>query len=573
MPRTSTKNRPILRIAPFSQLFTLFALLTLVAAACAPSRDLSGDAPPSEGGERKAMERRLTLLFFADLHAQVEEHPELFWDESGDRIAMAGGFARVAQAIRDERAQAPKGSVFVIDGGDTFQGSKLAALTEGEALVPLLSNMGFDLAIPGNWEVAYGAARMRSLLAKLPYPTIAENVFVEASGERILPPSILREIGGVKVGFIGYTDPDVPRRQPPSFSEGLRYGGPDSLNELAASLREDGAELVVLVSHIGLARAAKLTERLKGIDLHLSSDTHERSFEPIDVNGVWVVEPGAFGSFMGKIELTLKGDVITERRWSLIPLEASRFPEAADIAARVEEVMRPHRESLERELGEVAETMARYDVVETTIDNLLADALRAETGTEIALSNGFRFGTPLLPGPFTEADLYNLYPITMPVKTGEVSGQQLLDFFEQELENVFSADPERRFGGWVTRLSGVELTFRAFAPKGERIERIEINGEPLDPHRIYTVTACEREGDAFDTLCRIPHVQNPKVLDFDAHEAVRRYLRKERVLRAPDRDRVIALDLPRHTRSQLLQPEPRDSTSKKEPPVVGGEED
>lgn len=571
MPNILPKNRTIARIAPFS----IVTLLTLLAAACGPRAHLSGSAPSSGGHENApikdspddANERSLTFLFFADLHAQVDEHPELFWDEDGDRIAMAGGFARVAQAIRDERAKKPEGSVFVIDGGDTFQGSKLAALTEGEALIPLLSAMGFDLAIPGNWEVAYGAERMRALLGTLPYPTIVENVRDGASGERILPPALIREIGGVKVGFIGYTDPDVPRRQPPSFSEGLDYSGPENLNTLAASLRDDGAEIVVLVSHIGLARAAKLTERLSGIALHLSSDTHERSFEPIDVGGVWVVEPGAFGSFMGKLELTLKGDEIASRSWELIPLEASRYGEAEDVLALAEAAAAPHREALDRVLGEVGETMARYDVVETTIDNLLADALRASTGTEIALSNGFRFGTPLLPGPFTEADLYNLYPITMPVKTGEVEGRRLRAFFEQELENVFSADPERRFGGWVTRLSGVEMSFRAFAPKGERIVSILINGEPLDPDRVYTVTACEREGDAFDTLCRIPKVMNPTIHEIDAHEAVRGYLRNERVLRAPARDRVTALDLPAHTRTQLLKaPEEGSSSETTNPP-------
>lgn len=498
----------------------------------------------------------ITLLFVADVHAQLAEHPELFWEGESDRLEMAGGFPRLVQALRDERAKAGEDASITIDGGDTIQGSALAAITEGELIVSLLNMFGFDVAIPGNWEVAYGPDVMKKRLGATHYPWIATNIFDKASGEQVFSPTWMTERQGVKIGFVGFTDPDVPFRQPPSYSEGLRYDDESTLNAYAAELREQGADIVILVSHIGLSKALKLTESLEGYDIHLSADTHERTYEPFDVNGVWVVEPGAFGSFLGKLTLRVSDGKIVDKSWDLIELTAKAYGEAKDVKDKLTELSEPYKVHLAQPLGVLTEGVGRYDVVETTLDNLLADALRDATGTEIALSNGFRFGTPIEAGPLTESNLYDFYPVVTNLKTGEVKGQQLLDFWESELENVFAKDASERFGGWVPRPSGMTLEFLAHADKGERVQEVRVHGEVVDPERVYTITACEREGDKEHMVCRIPHVTNTRVHELDAHEAVRQYLRKHPEIAAPARDRVKALDLPEVVRSQTMLPDP-----------------
>lgn len=547
-------------------LLSLAALVVLGSSALSGCGAKSGAVEPGDAGtshpatmtaakDEEAVSRHLRMVFVADLHAQLEAHPELFWNEGGERIEEAGGFARVAAFIEGARREHP-GAVLAIDGGDTIQGSGAAALTEGEVLLPILPLMGFELAIPGNWEVVYGPAVMNALTGALPYPTIATNVYEEATGERVFAPYWIGERGGVRVAVVGFTDPDVPFRQPPAYSRGLSYTSADEeqLSELAATLREEqGAEVVVLVSHLGLSKAVALSERLRGYDVHLSADTHERTYEPVEVGGTWVVEPGAFGSFAGVLdfEVNEEGEV-SNRSWELVELTASRFPEDEEVARAIDEALVPLREELDRELGQTGETLIRYGVVETSVDALLADALRASTGADIALSNGFRFGTPLLPGPITVADLWNLYPIVTPVKSGEVTGAQLRAFWERELENVFAREAEDRFGGWVPRPSGMELVFEAGAPVGQRIQSITFNGEPLHDEEVYTVTACEREGDRPDMVCRIPDVANPRVHDFNAHEAVERYLRAHPEVSVPALGRVRATDIDQPARSQAF---------------------
>ena len=166
-------------------------------------------------------------------------------------------------------------------------------------------------------------------------------------------------------------------------------------------------------------------------------------------------------------------------------------------------------------------------MVETSLDTLLADALREATGTEIALSNGFRFGHPIVPGPIRERDLWMLFPVSTHLRVGTVTGAQLRAFWESEIDHVFADDPTRLFGGWLPRVSGMTVRFRSDRPRGQRVLSIAVNGEPLEDERVYSIAACEREGDT------------------DAADAAERG-----PIRAIEGGRVIAEDLPPRVLSQ-----------------------
>lgn len=496
--------------------------------------------------------RSVTMVYFADLHAQLVPHPELFWNGDRDEMTMAGGVARIAatvESIRKERL----GRVLFLDAGDTIQGSAAAAWTEGRAVVAPINSLKLDLGIPGNWEVVYGPEALRKRTAEYKHPTVAANIRNRATGKALFPPYVVKDLGGVRVGIIGFTDPDVPERQPPSYSKGLTFDGVEVLPPLVDELRRrEHADVIVLVTHIGLPKSIRLAETLRGVDFILSGDTHERTYEPIVRGETWVVEPGSFGSFLGRVDFRVQRGKIIDRKWELIELRADRFAEDAAVRRIVDETLEPFRPKLDRVIGRSDVPLLRYNVVETNLDDVLADALREAACTEIALSNGFRFSPPTLAGPLHESDVWNWLPITTKLKAGKVTGQQIRQFWEQEAEHVFSADPTKLFGGWLPRPSGMTVRLAARAPKGQRVREIRIGDEPLRMDRIYTLAACEREGDEPDKLCRIAHVSEPRVLSIDAHAAVRSYLAKHSPVQMSTAGRVVAEDLPTNTRSQLI---------------------
>ncbi|HWN89064.1 MAG TPA: metallophosphoesterase, partial [Chitinophagaceae bacterium] len=101
----------------------------------------------------------LTLLHTADIHSQLEIHDEFFIENKKPVYKKRGGFAVLKTMINELRNQNLENTL-VIDGGDCFQGSGIAALTEGKAIIPLMNNIGYDIMLPGNWEVVYGKEMM-----------------------------------------------------------------------------------------------------------------------------------------------------------------------------------------------------------------------------------------------------------------------------------------------------------------------------------------------------------------------------------------------------------------------------
>ncbi len=515
--------------------------------------DASSATAASRGPEDGS--RSITLLYIADLHAQLGQHAEFFWHAGKDQTATAGGVTRIASAVEAVRKERP-GRVLFMDAGDTIQGSAAAAWTEGRAVVAPLNALKLDLGIPGNWEVVYGAKALEERAREFRHPLVAANIRGAKTGKLLFSPYLVKEVGGVRIGVIGFTDPDVPERQPPSYSKGLAFDGADVLPPLIEELRrQEKVDVVVLLTHVGLPKSIRLAETLKGVDFVFSGDTHERTYEPIVRGKTWVVEPGSFGSFLGRLDLSVRGGQVVERKWNLIELRADRFAEDRAVKQVVDETLAPLRPRLDVVIGRTEAPLMRYNVVETSLDDVLSDALREAAGTEIALSNGFRFSPPKPAGPIHESDLWDWFPITTRLKVGKVTGRQLRAFWEREAEHVFSPDPEKLFGGWLPRPSGMTIRLAAGAPTGRRVREIRVGDEPLEDDRTYTLVACEREGDEPDKLCRIPHVREHRVLGMDAHEAVRRYLAGHSPLPAPQGGRVVAEDLGPPVRSQVLGPE------------------
>lgn len=521
---------------------SIVVISSLVFGSCATSGRPPQAAPNEQG---------VSLVYFADIHAQMESHPELFWSRGKEGIVPAGGLARLAAAVEDIRRASP-GQVLFMDAGDTFQGGGAAAWTSGKVMVPALDALHIDLAVPGNWEVVYGIPALLERSRDLNYPMVAANILDARTGKPFFAPYLIRQVNGVRLAIVGFTDPDVPSRQPPGYSAGATFVGFDMLPALVHRIRaQENPHAVILLTHVGLPRAVHIAETVPGIDVVLSGDTHERTYEPIVRGNVWVVEPGSFGSFLGRLDLNFRAGRI-EKKWQLIELRADRFGEDAKVKRVVAHQLAPYRDRLDRVIGETSVPLFRYAVAETTLDAVLADAIREAAGTDIGFSNGFRFAQPILPGPVTEADLWNAYPIDNRLKVGKVTGRQLRAFWESELEHVYASNPDKLFGGWLPRPSGLALQFRARAPRGERIVSLEVLGKPVEDDATYTVAACEREGDREDTLCRIPHVTEPRVLDLDAHQAVRQYLARHSPLAEPTMGRVVALDLPANMHSQFF---------------------
>ena len=91
------------------------------------------------------------------------------------------------------------------------------------------------------------------------------------------------------------------------------------------------------------------------------------------------------------------------------------------------------------------------------MDDLLLEAVAEAAGTPIAFSNGWRYGAPIAPGPIMMNDLWNMVPVDPPVSVVDVTGWEIREMLEENLERTFASDPYEQMGGYIKRMRGVRL--------------------------------------------------------------------------------------------------------------------
>lgn len=506
----------------------------------------------------------VTILQTTDVHCQIHPHDELFWENDQMVFRKTGGYAQLATFFKKQRKSNP--DTFILDTGDMFQGSELSVKTTGKAMIPLLDALGYDLYLPGNWEVIYGKRNMQTLLGALNAPKICANMYHDLGGgkkgELIFLPYQIWSIRGVKIGFLGYTDPLVPLRQSPAYSKGILYTPPEeNLAHYVSVLKQDEqCDYVIMIAHLGLSQQIYLAglPQCEGVDYILGGDTHERVRKPIQCKYAKVVEPGAFGSFVGSLKLTVQNGKVLKDEYELIEIDSDSWKADEEMNRLIVGNESPFESQIKKVIGYSTLPLYRYFVIENTIDTLILDALSWQVPeVDIVLSNGFRFCPPLATHdhtdnvPITEGFIFDMLPVDSVVRKAKVTGTQLKEWLEKELNNVFAKNAAERFGGWLVKFKGMEVHFNAFGEKGKRVQSVLVRGETLNPKKLYSICACEREGDPIDTLCRIKAVKEAVNTKFTLHGVMKSYLEKNSpVTPAPQMSAVI-LDGPQTLLTQV----------------------
>lgn len=518
----------------------------------------------------------VTLLHYNDLHAHLTPH----WDRVPDgppgqnadtRIVERGGLARIATLVKRERARNPNSVLMNI--GDTFHGGAEALFTLGNAIVDPVNALGVDIGVPGNWDFAYGpsvtrlryaslsAAEARILEAvtgqrlsqsdvkKPNFPNLAANVTYkqppDKAGKTLLPATWMTTRGGVKLGFIGITSDIVPM-----MSSIMAYGldflqGQDSYRDLierhARSLRAQGAQLVFVMSELGIHKDKQLADVIapKLVDVFFSAHTHEATFVPLTgASGALVVEAGNDG-YLGRMDVTVTAGKAPTFNWLLLPVDTS-IAEDASMKKLVDAARAPFlaadpnlqvpmpyaaqylRQAITTVVGHSNGALDRRSALDSSFNRAFTQALRDIAGTQIALAPGFRMdsviGAPgelledntLAHGEITLEDVYRFFPVLFTMATGNTTGAQLRGMMEQNLTAVFSRDAFKQGGGWFDGFGGLGLALNVDGIDGARIQSawLTSSGKNLDDAASYSVTGCQRPGDSADMLCSFPGFAN-----------------------------------------------------------------
>jgi 2',3'-cyclic-nucleotide 2'-phosphodiesterase (5'-nucleotidase family) len=427
--------------------------------------------------------REIVLLQLNDLHGYMEQHSEWFWDATGFTYRMAGGLARIKTIVDGIRRQ--HSEVMLTDNGDTFHGTRAVVESKGAMLVPILNTFGFA-GMTGHWDFAYGPAELQRLVSDLNYPFLAANVYSVDDGSLIFPACRKVSLGAVRVGLIGLACNIVDKTMPPSFSEGVRFtDGVTELPRYIEQMREkENVDIVVLLSHLGLPQDIALLERVPGVDVCLSSHTHNRLEKPIQVGKTVLIQSGCHGSFVGMLRLQLRPERVAVLEHQLITVEDD-VAEDAEVQGLIDVALEPSRVRLGDTVGSTPIALNRATMLESTADTFLLDAMIAATGAQIAFANGWRYGAPIPEGKITLDALYNLAPMDPEITLVDLSGKEIWEMLEENLERTFSRQPFGHMGGYVKRCAGMTMFFKAENPNGSRLQDVFVGSARIQAEHSY----------------------------------------------------------------------------------------
>lgn len=434
---------------------------------------------------------KLSIAYINDVHGYLEPHPELFYHGGEEFTQKAGGYSRIASVVNDIRRS--NHDTLLFDGGDTFHGTLPVIQSKGEVLVPVLNKMGFA-AMVGHWDFAYGPGQLKNLAQQLNYPVLAINVYNKIDNTLFLPPYIFIEVKDLKIAVIGICCNIIDKTMPANFSEGIKVtDGSSELPGYIQKVKEEGADVVILLSHNGFPQDVSLLSKCKGVDICLSAHTHNRLYEAVSVNDCIVIQCGCHGSFVGNLELQIEEKKIVDYTYKLITVDDS-IKSDPEIEQLVNEIISPFQNLKEEPIGKTTSILHRYHTLSSAMDYLLLSAIKSAGEADIAFSNGWRYGAPVPIGTITKWDLFNIIPMNPAVSVVEMTGKEIIKMLEENLERTFSENPMEQMGGYVKRCLGLYVKMRIENPKGNRIQEIYFGKEHLKKDKNFKVAFVTTQG-------------------------------------------------------------------------------
>ncbi len=473
------------------------------------------------------MDIRLTILHTSDIHSRLIPY---YFEPSFTDAALGlnpdngpfGGIAKISSILKEQRSKA--GRVLHVDSGDSFQGAIIFNEFDGEAEMRLLSEIGLNAAVLANHEfdngarnlaLQYGVEGQFSLLAAN-YDFETWDLPWATELEKMVMPSQIYDLDGLRVGVMGLANfSSLNSIYDESNSMGVIPLEPgDVIPAEAAKLRAQGADLVIVVSHMGLDDDQEQALQMADIDIFMGGHHHVAIDPPLVITNeetgkrIPVVHSGAFAKFVGRLDAVVRmeedGAKVMSHDYTLFPVDNAvpEDPLVVDILEEYSEEL-DVKFNTEQVLAYANEKLTRYgsDGGDSMLGNFAAEAMRFYPGveTEIALTNTLGIRADIPPGDITIDDLYNSMPFDNTITTMFLSGREV----QELLDYVSSRSTER---GCSSQAQIAGMTFDMVCdPDNARAENIVINNIPMDPNGTYELATnnyIANGGSGFEVLER-----------------------------------------------------------------------
>ncbi len=446
---------------------------------------------------------------------------EANFDGAKEGAGFEGRIARIASEKQRLLAERP-GGVLLVEGGDMLQGRYMERQDGNRPLAmqsawQVYQAAGYDFAAIGNHEfdggpkalrvAMQGLDRMRLLSANLDAKGTALDPSDPGHPQGLFAPSALANCGNLRVGLIGLTTPSTRTISQMGDVRFLKATTAQVTQIEAQKLRAQGAQLVVVLSHLGLENDVQLAADVTGLDAIVGGHSHSETPKVVQRGQTWITQSGSRFSHLGALDLAVDASGHFDpahSHWQLRPIEQLTNKDAK-VLAQVDElrklVVQEAPIGQRKVAWDLRDARGDYSRRATRAFGQWAKAKIPSVVGAMLNVGGFRSDTLYPIGPVTNLEVKAIHPFDNRLVLITLTGQQLLDTLEH------SCVPGSTGGGESLVLWGltgacdyksapqqyrfvdgrpVEITRR-----GERLRGGSIGGATIDPRAQYTIATVD----------------------------------------------------------------------------------
>jgi 2',3'-cyclic-nucleotide 2'-phosphodiesterase / 3'-nucleotidase / 5'-nucleotidase len=493
----------------------------------------------------------LQLLGINDFHGQLDTY---------NSKINAGGVDYLAAYLKEREATNP--NTLMLHAGDAVGASSpVSALLQDEPTIKILNELGFDAGTVGNHEFDEGVEEMLRLIdggshpkteAKYgefegaDFPYVAANLVYKESRENVLDPYTIIDVNGIPVGVIGVALSDTPSIVIPSAVTDVEFTDEtEAINRYTEELKAKGVDTIVVLAHNpsfskpdGSEAGEELVEIAQNVDdeVDVLLGGHNHAYTNTKVDGKIVVQSYSSGTAFSDVDLLInpvtkdvmvgKSEIVTTYRDQIQPdaeIKAMLDSYVADVAPILNEVIGSTPSYISRDTSAAGES---------AMGNLVADAMRAQTGTDFAFMNSGGVRADIDAGPITWKEAFTVQPFGNDLVKMNVTGEVIKTLLEQQWGSKVRIMP----------ISGLKVSYDDSRAAGDRIVSITKNdGTAVEMDQTYSITVnnyMAGGGDGYAILATI----TDKTIDVVDLDALVNYIKEKDVVNPQIEGRVTKLN-------------------------------
>ena len=407
---------------------------------------------------------KLTILHSNDTHGKVEAVKGFGSMDIGGVVFRSSLISEIKSEISRENNHYS----MVVDLGDILEGDPMSHFFEGQIDILAMNHMKYEASVIGNHELGFSIKSFEKMMETAKFPFLSCNLKYKHDNKYIGKPYLIKEYGDISVGYIGVTSDTILLNTFNEDQDKIIFENPEEKVKKYISEVKNRVNYIILLSHLGIEEDREIASKIDEIDFIIGSHSHTWIETPEYVNGIPIVQAGAYAKSMGRSEITFENGKFKSLYYRLMDIGDYKL---GQILFKYHNELNLYMDHIVGELDREYNTEDK-NRKPASLNQLILQLTMDMTGADIAMATAISVLGKLGPGKITRRDLYDVLPFDNYVTTLKINGSDLKKVLKVRRGNYDT--------NYYIQVRGIDFF------DDEELDGT-INGEKIDDDRIYTL--------------------------------------------------------------------------------------